>query len=171
MPTLADWIRHLSRNQSLPTDPLGRRRFLSQSVWTAAALGMGTGVWRPGLAQAPRVRFVADPFTLGVASGYPHPTGFSLWTRLAPAPLLADGGIPGDDRIAVRCEVADDEGFRRIVKTVDFETAAEVGHSVHLDVDGLEPARTYHYRFQCGDATSAIGRTHTLPAVGSPLAS
>ena len=171
MNTLADWIRHLSRHQQLPTDPLGRRRFLAQSIWTAAALGIGAGATRTGFAQAaPRVRFVAQPFTLGVASGYPHPTGFSLWTRLAPAPLLADGGIPGDDRIAVRCEIADDEGFRKIRQSIDFETAPEVGHSVHLDIDGLEPARTYFYRFQCGDAVSAVGRTHTLPTAGSALA-
>ncbi len=171
MPTVADWIRHLSRNQNLPADPLGRRRFLSQSIWTAAALGMGAGIGRPGLAQATaRVRFVAQPFTLGVASGYPHPTGFSLWTRLAPAPLLADGGIPGDDRIPVRCEIADDENFRTIRRSLDFDTAPEVGHSVHLDIDGLDSGRTYFYRFQCGDAVSAVGRTHTLPAAGSALA-
>lgn len=171
MNTLADWIRYLSRHQQLPTDPLGRRRFLSQSIWTAAALGIGAGAARTGFAQAaPRVRFVAQPFTLGVASGYPHPTGFSLWTRLAPAPLLADGGIPGDDRITVRCEIADDENFRKVRKAIDFETAPEVGHSVHLDIDGLEPARTYFYRFQCGDAVSSVGRTHTLPTAGSATA-
>ena len=53
MNKLADWMRHLSRSKPLPTDPLGRRRFLSQSIWTAAALGIGAGATRTGYAQAP----------------------------------------------------------------------------------------------------------------------
>lgn len=169
MPSLHDWIRHLSR-RPLPRDPLARRRFLQQAAWTTAGLAMAPGLIAPASAQAPpRARFVAEPFSLGVASGYPHPHGFSLWTRLAPAPLLPDGGIPGDDRISVRCEIADDEGFKAIRQTIAFETSTDVGHSAHLDVDGLEPGRTYYYRFLCEDAVSPVGRTHTLPAAGSRL--
>ena len=39
---------------------------------------------------------LADPFTLGVASGDPAPDGVVLWTRLAPNPLADDGlgGMP-----------------------------------------------------------------------------
>ncbi len=169
MPTLAEWIRHLTRNTTLPRDPLGRRRFLTQSIWTAAALGIGAGSGRVSSAQnASRIRFIADPFALGVASGYPTPSGFTLWTRLAPAPLRADGGMT-DERVRVRCEIADDEHFKSIRRTLEFDATPEVAHSVHLDIDSLESARTYHYRFHCGDATSAAGRTHTLPAAGSRL--
>ena len=39
-------------------------------------------------------RFATNPFTLGVASGYPDPDGFVLWTRLAPSPLLGGGMDP-----------------------------------------------------------------------------
>ncbi|MCC6592451.1 MAG: alkaline phosphatase D family protein [Xanthomonadales bacterium] len=170
MRQIADWIRHLSRGTTLPRDPLARRRFLERAAWTTTALALAPGLLGRAPAQNPtRVRLTADPFTLGVASGYPHPGGFSLWTRLAPGPLRADGGIEGDARIPVRCEVAEDEGFARIVRSIDFDTAPEVGHSVHLDVDGLEAGRGYHYRFQCGDARSAVGRTHTLPAAGARI--
>ena len=169
MNRLTEWIRHLSRHTSLPRDPLARRRFLHQAAWTTAAIALGGGLGRPVLAQsAARVRFVAEPFTLGVASGYPHAHGFSLWTRLAPAPSLANGGM-GEDRVPVRCEIADDEQFSSIRQSLNFDTAPEVAHSVHLDIDGLDPARTYFYRFLSGDAVSPVGRTHTLPADGSAL--
>ncbi len=35
--------------------------------------------------------FPKDPFTSGVASGDPSPSGFVLWTRLAPEPLQGGG--------------------------------------------------------------------------------
>ena len=37
-------------------------------------------------------------------------------------------------------------------------------HSVHVEVDGLDPDRWYWYRFHAGDATSPIGRARTMPA-------
>jgi alkaline phosphatase D len=43
------------------------------------------------------------------------------------------------------------------------------GHSVHLDVAGLEPGRSYWYRFMSGDAASPVGRAATLPAAGTAL--
>jgi alkaline phosphatase D len=50
-----------------------------------------------------------------VASGDPTPDGVVLWTRVAPDPLAPDGGLP-ERAVAVRYEVATDEGFRRIVR-------------------------------------------------------
>ncbi|MGR6922862.1 PhoD-like phosphatase N-terminal domain-containing protein [[Actinomadura] parvosata] len=38
---------------------------------------------------------MANPFTLGVASGEPLPDGVVLWTRLAVDPLGADPRRPG----------------------------------------------------------------------------
>jgi len=169
MHQLNDWIRHLALRTKLPADPLGRRRFLSQTIWTATGLGLAANLSLPLAAQnAARVRLVAEPFTLGVASGYPHPHGFSLWTRLAPAPWLANGGM-GEERVPLRCEIADDDAFKKILQTLNFETAPEVAHSVHLDIDGLPAGRRYYYRFLCGDAVSTTGRTHTLPEIGSSL--
>lgn len=169
MNRVADWVQHLCRTRKLPRDPLARRLFLQRAVWSTTALALG-GPWPAFGADSPaRVRFVANPFTLGVASGYPTADGFTLWTRLAPAPYQPDGGMVSD-RVPVVCEIADDEGFGAIRQTLKFETAPEVAHSVHLDVTGLAPARTYFYRFLSGDAVSPVGRTHTLPAVGSALA-
>ncbi len=44
-----------------------------------------------GVSGCARPRFIANPFTLGVASGAPLPDGIVLWTRLAPDPLSGDG--------------------------------------------------------------------------------
>lgn len=112
--------------------------------------------------------FGEDPFTLGVASGDPLPTGVVLWTRLATDPLRADGtgGMP-PHRFPVRWEIAPDETFSRVIDRGTYVTSPELGHSVHVEVDGLQPGREYFYRFHAGDATSAVGRTKTAPAAGS----
>jgi alkaline phosphatase D len=123
---------------------------------------------RPSLACASRPRFVAEPFSLGVASGWPTPTGFSLWTRLAPSPLSPDGGMTPEP-VPVEVEVADDEAFSKIVWKATAAAYPELAHSVHVDVDGLSPGRWYFYRFSAGDATSPVGRTRTAVAPGTAV--
>jgi alkaline phosphatase D len=61
-------------------------------------------------------------------------------------------------------EVADDDGFRRLVAAGATTAPPEMGHSVHVDATGLEPARRYFYRFRVGDEESPVGRTMTAPA-------
>ena len=102
-------------------------------------------------------------FTLGVASGDPWSDGVVLWTRLAPHPLEADGGMP-PMRVPVTWQVAEDEGFGRIVNTGTVFATPEAAHSVHVDVAGLKPAHAYFYRFIAGGESSPVGRTRTAPA-------
>ncbi|RAS68787.1 alkaline phosphatase D [Lentzea atacamensis] len=106
----------------------------------------------------------SDPFTLGVASGDPTPDGVVLWTRLALEPLAEDGrgGMPGRP-IEVRWQVADDERFTRIVQQGSTLARPEDGHSVHLELTGLEPGREYFYRFRALNHLSRTGRTRTAP--------
>ena len=111
-----------------------------------------------------QVKFNGNPFSLGVASGYPLPGGFALWTRLAPEPLAPGGGMPSIV-VPVGFEIAADEGFRKIVARGTGYATPEWGHSVHAEVDGLEPDRWYWYRFHAGNATSPAGRTRTAPAL------
>ena len=105
-----------------------------------------------------KLRFTEYPFTLGVASGDPEPDGVVLWTRLAPEPL-ADGGM---QKIPVRTkwEVATDESFKHIVRSGHALATPQLGHSVHVEVDGLQPHHWYFYRFHAGGETSPVGRTH-----------
>jgi alkaline phosphatase D len=55
------------------------------------------------------------------------------------------------------------QGIRTARGTVS--AMAQWGHSVHVDVMSLQPARDYWYRFRAGDAVSTTGRTRTAPRV------
>jgi alkaline phosphatase D len=112
-------------------------------------------------------RFPKDPFSLGVASGSPLPDGVVLWTRLAPEPLLG-GGMPPEP-LVVDWEVAHDERFARVARAGRALATPEWAHSLHVEVQGLEPGRWYFYRFRAGDATSPVGRTRTAPLAAAPL--
>jgi alkaline phosphatase D len=107
-----------------------------------------------------RAREEAFPFTLGVASGYPHSGGCTLWTRLAPLPAAA-AGAP----VPVRWEIARDEQFRAPVAGGEAVAFPQWAHSVHVDVAGLAPAQWYWYRFTAFGARSPVGRTRTAPPV------
>ncbi len=109
-----------------------------------------------------RPSFAADPFTLGVASGDPTSAGVVLWTRLAPRPLEPGGGLP-PEAVEVGWEVARDEAMKDVVRRGTAVATPQLGHSVHAEVDGLEPDRWYWYRFRAGDAESPVARTRTFP--------
>ncbi|MBI4207301.1 MAG: alkaline phosphatase D family protein [Betaproteobacteria bacterium] len=141
--------------------PFSRRTFLLSASGLAAA---GILPLRRVLGQP---RFAADPFMLGVASGYPRPDGVVLWTRLAPAPL-AGGGMPPQP-VEVAWQVAADEAFRNIVRHGTAAATPHFAHSVHVEVSGLESGRWYWYRFRAGSAVSPVGRTRTAPAAGAPV--
>ncbi|MBX3411729.1 MAG: alkaline phosphatase D family protein [Pirellulales bacterium] len=141
---------------------MDRRSFLlATGSLSAAALwsSRATGVTR-------RFPKLADhPFQLGVASGDPSSTGVVLWTRLAPKPLEG-GGMP-DEAVEVSWQVADDEQMTKIVQEGKTPAVPDWGHSVHVEVDGLQPDRWYWYQFKVGNDTSPKGRTRTAPAVGT----
>lgn len=143
-----------------------RREFLAGAgaslLWLAAG-----GLPHSAVATA-APRFLADPFSLGIASGDPAPDGVVLWTRLAPEPLAAGGGMPPQS-VNVEWRVASDEGMRRIVKRGTVAATPELAHSVHVEVRGLKPARPYWYQFKVGPNVSPVGRTRTAPAHGARL--
>ncbi len=146
--------------------PMNRRTFALGGLATAAGVGA-----RPLFAQTPVAPittpvFGASPFTLGIASGEPLPDGVVLWTRLAPFPFEIQGGL-SPDSVEVGWQVADDEGMTRIVQQGVAVAEAHWGHSVHVEVSGLEPDRPYWYRFLAGSEESPVGRTKTAPAPGA----
>lgn len=104
-------------------------------------------------------RFGSDPFALGVASGEPSTDGFVLWTRLVGENLA----LLEEPELPVGWEVAEDEGFRRIVSRGGAMAIRGLAHSVHAEIAGLRPGRAYWYRFHAGKAVSAVGRTLTVP--------
>ncbi len=140
---------------------IDRRGFLRALAGIGAA---GAAARYAPAATAPR--FADDPFRLGIASGYPGPAEVMLWTRLAPQPERADGGLD-PLALAVRWEVARDEAMRDVVASGTAEASPEWAHSVHAAATGLEPDRWYWYRFTAGEAQSPVGRTRTAPAAGA----
>ena len=131
-------------------------------AWLRLAAATATTLWLPHSAWS-RVRLDSDPFALGVASGAPAPDGVVLWTRV-------DGLELSVREVTLRWEVAHDEQFTRIARSGQVQALADLGWGVHAEVNGLEPDRSYYYRFMHGDAVSPVGRTRTLPAPGGKLA-
>jgi alkaline phosphatase D len=158
---------HLINARSESERILGRRGVLALAG--LAGLGLAAAGFSPCKAWAnPRARVY--PFTMGVASGDPLPYGVVLWTRLAPKPLALDGkgGMPART-VEVGWEVAADERFRTVVRRGKVYAVPELGHSVHVEVNGLRPGREYFYRFRAMGTTSRVGRTKTAPAPGTAL--
>jgi len=138
---------------------LDRRSFLlatgslsAAALWSNRALGLSLA--------APK--FSDYPFALGVASGDPRSDSIVLWTRLAPKPLEG-GGMP-QEPIDVDWLVAEDEQMTKVVKKGTTVANPEWSHSVHVEVEGLQPERWYWYQFRAGSEVSPKGRTRTAPS-------
>src|SRR6185369_6242520 len=120
---------HLSEHRM----PVSRRSLVGAGVGLAAA-----GLLKPFGSRAAEPRFATDPFTLGVASGFPEPNAVVLWTRLAPEPFAPGGGMPSAP-VEVRWEIAGDEGFKQIERNGTAYATPEFAHSVHVEAAGLSP--------------------------------
>lgn len=131
---------------------LDRRNLLAGAVALAAARFTHAGA--VARVRDERPRLTADPFALGVASGDPAADGFILWTRVT--------GVVED--VPVGWEVAEDEGFGRIVRKGRTLAAKGRAGAVHVAVRGLRAGQPYFYRFHLGGVASRIGRTATIPA-------
>lgn len=144
-----------------PLAPINRRDFLGMTTSLAAA-----AVWASRSLGAVRkdVAFADYPFQLGVAAGDPAADGFVIWTRLAPKPIEG-GGMP-PEAVEVGWQVAEDEQMTKVVRTGTTVATPDWAHSVHVEVDGLQPNRWYWYRFRAGNEISPTGRSRTMPANG-----
>ena len=134
------------------------------ATFSSAALGLVGSRYDPRSSP----RFERYPFKLGVASGDPAADGVVIWTRLAPDPLEG-GGMP-PVHVEVGFEVSRDAGFSHIERKGVALARPELGHAIHVELEGLAPSRNYWFRFFNGDAVSPIGRTKTAPASGDQTA-
>ncbi|MCH8180532.1 MAG: alkaline phosphatase D family protein [Proteobacteria bacterium] len=162
-----------------------RREFFKRSAGGAALVVAATPLAPLGSASASTAeRAGAAVFQHGVASGDPLQDRVILWTRVTPRPESAPDasdnreedreahdvrhdGDQDDDRrngkVMVHFVVALDPQFKRLVTRGHVKTGAERDHTVKVDVSGLRPDTTYYYQFSALGASSAIGRTKTLP--------
>jgi alkaline phosphatase D len=138
---------------------------LDRRQWMTGAIGFAAFASAPAFAQTLR----NYPFTLGVASGDPFPDGFVLWTRLATRPMEPGHGMP-QAIFTVKYQVATDERFTHIVQQGEAMATPEMGHAVHVEINGLLPARPYFYRFLVDGHASRTGMVRTAPLAGKDVA-
>lgn len=134
-----------------------RREFLQRAAAGAAAAPLaacGTSELIPGLAPDGGPRSADNPFKHGVASGDPLPDRVILWTRVTPPE-----GMTGD--IPAELTLAEDPALSVNVRTLAVTAVAARDWTVKHDAEGLEPGRTYYYRFRALGHDSPIGRTRT----------
>src|ERR1041385_7157471 len=135
---------------------LNRREF----VQLAAAVGASLAGGGSARASTPGWRERRDLFPEGVASGDPDASSVMLWTR---RPFESGGRRP------LTVEVAEDDGFRRVVAKASAPVSPESDWTTRVLVGHLKPARVYWYRFTDGDGNgSRIGRTITAPRENDP---
>jgi alkaline phosphatase D len=84
------------------------------------------------------MRGMPEVFRHAVASGDPTQSRVMLWTRVT----------AGAGDISVRWTVARDRGLVDVVTRGESVATAGADHTVHADVDGLEPGTTYFYGFE-----------------------
>lgn len=145
---------------------MARRSILcSVSMFSLAALPGVSGGWggapdggeplpASGDAPPPDSELSKAVFQHGVASGDPLPDAVILWTRATPMKAGA---------VAVTWQIALDAGFSRIVGAGALLTDEERDYTVKVDAGGLDPGKTYYYRFIALGGSSPVGRTRTAP--------
>ncbi|NNM76121.1 alkaline phosphatase D family protein [Sphingomonas sp. ID1715] len=124
-----------------------------RSLVRGAALGLGA-LLLPGGGAALAQIAAARGFTHDVASGEPSQDSVLLWTRYVPT---------SGDSARVSVELSETEDFARIVGGGTAVTGAFRDWTVKHTVAGLQPDRTYFYRFTANGEVSPVGRTRTLP--------
>jgi alkaline phosphatase D len=141
------------------TPRLVRRRTVIGTSAAAVAVAGPTPLAGAGEPKQP----ARTVFQHGVASGDPLPHAVLIWTRVTPTAASTPGSGRGP-QARIQWEVAIDARFRHVVRRGTVATGPARDHTVKVDVTGLEPATSYHYRFRHDGAASPVGRTRTAPA-------
>jgi alkaline phosphatase D len=135
---------------------LNRRTLLRWALAQSLA-GASLASWAR---TAERVTFESNPFRLGVASGDPTSRSVVLWTRLMPVNPLRN---PWEDRnVHVEWQLAPDPSFTAGVQRGETWAPPELAHSVHAEIEGLQPNQVYWYRFVRSGARAPCRRP-TMP--------
>lgn len=135
---------------------ISRRSFLK----AAAAIGASLAWAEPARSSRVDWKERRDLYPQGVASGDPDANSVILWTR---RPF--DQGT----RHLLTVEVAEDEAFRRVIAHAEAPVSSAADWTTRVLIGGLEPARTYWYRFTDSDGNgSRVGRTITAPSPDDP---
>jgi alkaline phosphatase D len=136
-----------------------RRQFLQEGARLSAIIAMSSLSGFVFGASRNLNRVAAYPFYLGVASGDPTPDSVILWTRISKEALAGTGAE--NDPIQVGYEISESPSFSRLVRSGNVVAPAELGHSAHAEIRGLQSGREYFYRWILAGEMSPVGRTKT----------
>ncbi|WP_273352501.1 alkaline phosphatase D family protein [Corynebacterium resistens] len=164
---------HASEESANSTEPnmVSRRRALQAGATLTAAGAVASVAAQGGVAAAAPGQHKV--FQHGVASGDPLPNGVLLWTRVTSRPNDYAGRGRGV-KTQVKWEISPNKDFKAIVASGTVTATPDRDMTVKPDVNGLQPATSYYYRFRVIDGAykgqvSPIGRTRTAPAAGSDV--
>ncbi|MFZ4519116.1 MAG: alkaline phosphatase D family protein [Microthrixaceae bacterium] len=138
---------------------------MQRRTFLASLAAAGAAAAAAGCAPRPRPDYPAQsglafegtgPYPAGVGSGDPTPNSVLLWTRVHPERDRGDG-------VPVRVQLATTPSFASVLFDATVTATAARDHCVTVDATGLEPGRTYWYRFTADGVTSPTGRTRTAP--------
>ncbi len=128
----------------------------------AGAVGLGAVGWATSGCTAPTGPAPTTAFSSGVAAGLHSDTEVVLWTRVDPRVERPS---------AVTWEVGDDPSLSSVVASGSSPVVTGADSTVKVLVGGLDPDRSYWYRFDTGAASSPVGRARTLPGAGASVSS
>jgi len=143
---------------------MDRRKFIVLAGGSLAGSSLALPGWVRARDWVKPERIGTNPFALGVASGDPTQTSICLWTRLAPEPL--DGGGLPHTPAEVTWDLSTQADFSKNVQSGRVYAWPEFAHVAKPKVEGLQPGRTYFYRFRFGKHESRVGQFRTAPAAG-----
>lgn len=135
---------------------LNRRDFLKNSAFLTGAAWLSTSVF--GCSSTVKVanNSSAIQFLHGVACGDPLTDRLILWTKVTP--------VQQPDAVQLLLEVSETADFSAVKHQQLCLASQEADYCCKVDLMGLEPGRSYYYRFSDSNTVSAVGHGKTLPA-------
>lgn len=131
-----------------------RRNFLKSSGMAASCIVISTAI--TGCATNTKYTTLSNvEFEHGVASGDPSNSAVIIWTRVQPKEKV--------NTVQILWELASDRDFTQVIRTGIMTTQRNQDFTVKVDVQQLNPATAYYYRFSGANNISQTGRTLTLP--------
>lgn len=135
---------------------LSRRDFLKNSAFLTGAAWLSSSVFGCSSAVTVAKNSGSIEFLHGVASGDPLTDRLILWTKVTPA------GQP--DAVQLLLEVSETADFSKVQHQELCLARQQADYCCKVDLTGLEPGRSYYYRFSDSNKVSAIGHGKTLPS-------
>jgi alkaline phosphatase D len=133
-----------------------RRDFLKNSAFFTGAAWLSTSVFGCSSTVEKAKNNSPIQFLHGVASGDPLTDGLILWTKVTPAQQ--------PDAVQLLLEVSESADFSKVQHQELCLARQQADYCCKVDLTGLQPGRSYYYRFSDSNTVSAIGHGKTLPA-------